>query len=419
MDNDKSQMNHKMSFWGGLITGIVAAGLLAGCIFLGKEAFVFFQASRTVANQTAGNAGEAQKEAVDQDTLNKLTLIEDTISKYYLEEVTGEQMEEGIYAGVLDSLGDPYSTYYSAEELKNIQQKTEGIYYGVGAYVGIDAATQLPLLSGIIEDTPAEEVGLRSGDLIYEVDGTSVQGMDLTEVVSMIKGEEGTKVHLTVIRDGETDYLQVDVERRKIESPTVSQKMLENDIGYIQIKEFDDVTVEQFIEALAVCKGSKMKGMILDLRGNPGGNLTAVCEIARQLLPEGLIVYTEDKYGERNEYTSDGSNQLETPLVVLVDSNSASASEILAGAIKDYGIGTLVGTTTFGKGIVQKIIPFTDGSAVKLTVSHYYTPKGNNIHKVGVAPDVEVAFDSDAYYNEDVDNQLNKAVEVINEKIGQ
>ena len=194
--------------------------------------------------------------------------------------------------------------------------------------------------------------------------------------------------------------------------------MLDDRIGYIQITEFDTVTLDQFTEALAVCRGKGMEGLILDLRGNPGGNLSTVCEIARQILPEGLIVYTEDKNGKRTEYSCDGEHEMTEELVVLVDGNSASASEILAGAIKDYGIGTLVGTTTFGKGIVQRIISLTDGSAVKLTVSHYYTPNGNNIHEVGIEPDVEIAFDGDAYYNDDVDNQLQKAIEVMNEKLG-
>ena len=226
-------------------------------------------------------------------------------------------------------------------------------------------------------------------------------------------------MHLTIIRDGVADYLEIDVERRKVESPTVNQEMLDERIGYIQITEFDTVTLDQFTEALAVCRGQGLEGLILDLRGNPGGTLVTVCDIARQILPKGLIVYTEDKEGNRTEYSCDGDKEMKEELVVLVDGGSASASEILAGAIKDYGIGTLVGTTTFGKGIVQRIISLTDGSAVKLTVSHYFTPNGNDIHEVGIEPDEEVAFDSDAYYNDNVDNQLNRAIEIMNEKLGE
>lgn len=413
-------MNHKKSFWGGVITGVLAVALVLSGVFLGQSAWNLYQSSR--AQETAAHNGEegvSSNSVANPQTMNKLQVLEDTINKYYLENVDEQTLEKGVYDGLVEALGDPYSTYYSSEELKELQDKTEGIYYGIGAYVGIDADTSLPRLTGIIEGTPAQESGLRAGDLLYKVDGEEVQGLELTQVVSKIKGEEGTSVHLTIIREGATDYLEVDVVRRKVESPTVNQKMLDGDIGYIQITEFDTVTLDQFTEALAVCRGSGMKGLILDLRGNPGGNLNTVCDIAREILPEGLIVYTEDKDGKRSEYTCDGTREMKEPLVVLVDSGSASASEILAGAVKDYGIGTLVGTTTFGKGIVQRIISLSDGSAVKVTVSNYYTPKGNNIHKIGIEPDVEEKFDAEAYYNDKVDNQLNKAIEIMNEKLGQ
>ena len=275
----------------------------------------------------------------------------------------------------------------------------------------------MSVISSVIPNTPAEEVGLRAGDIIYKVEDTSTQGMETTEVVKLIKGEEGTTVHLTIVRENESDFLEMDVERRKIETPTVNYEMKDNGIAYIQITEFDEVTTDQFSEALAVCKGSDMKGLVLDLRGNPGGSLSVVCDIARKLLPKGLIVYTEDKYGQKEEYSSDGTNQIEVPMVVLVNGYSASASEILAGAIKDYGVGTLMGTTTFGKGIVQRIISLSDGSALKLTVSKYYTPNGQNIHGVGIEPDEVVEFDSDAYYNDDIDNQLDAAMEYLKKEI--
>ena len=412
-------MNHKKSFWGGVITGVLAAALIVSGVFLGQSVWNLYQSSRT--QETAAQNeedGVSSNSVANAQTMNKLQVLEDTIDRYYLESVDEQTLEKGVYDGLVEALGDPYSTYYSSEELKELQDKTEGIYYGIGAYVGIDADTSLPRLTGIIEGTPAQESGLRAGDLLYKVDGEEVQGLELTQVVSKIKGEEGTSVHLTIIREGATDYLEVDVVRRKVESPTVNQKMLDGGIGYIQITEFDTVTLDQFTEALAVCRGSGMKGLILDLRGNPGGNLNTVCDIAREILPKGLIVYTEDKDGKRSEYTCDGTKEMKEPLVVLVDSGSASASEILAGAVKDYGIGTLVGTTTFGKGIVQRIISLSDGSSVKLTVSNYYTPNGNNIHKIGIEPDIEEKFDSEAYYNDGVDNQLNKAIEIMNEKLG-
>lgn len=358
---------------------------------------------------------ESSEEVVDVNTTRKMMAIEQVVEQYYLEDADEEALENGIYAGMIASLGDPYSTYYSAEELEEMEQEVEGIYYGIGAYVSMDAATNLPVISGVIEDTPAQEADLRSGDIIYMVDGVSTQGMDTTGVVELIRGEENTVVHLTLVRTGETDYVEVDVTRRKVESPTVNYEMLEGDIAYIQIVEFDKVTTDQFTEALAVCKGSNMKGLILDLRGNPGGSLSVVCEIARKILPEGLIVYTEDKYGQKEEFTCDGKNELTVPMVVLVNGYSASASEILAGAIQDYGKGVLMGTTTFGKGIVQRVISLSDGSAVKLTISNYYTPKGKNIHGVGIEPDEVVEFDAERYYDEGADNQLEAAITYLTE----
>lgn len=411
-------MGNRKSFLGGVLTGVLAISILAGGIYLGNAAWRLYQQARMRATAVQEEENGVEEAGVaNQQTMNKIQVLENTIDKYYLEDVDEETLEKGVYEGLLDSLGDPYSVYYSQEELQELQEQTEGIYYGIGAYVGMDTDRMLPRLTGIIDGTPAQESGLRAGDWIYKVDGEEIQGEELSQVVSRIKGEEGTTVHLTLVREGETDYLEVDVVRRKVESPTVVQKMLDDRIGYIQITEFDTVTLDQFTEALAVCRGSGMQGLILDLRGNPGGNLTTVCDIAREILPEGLIVYTEDRNGKRTEYSCDGRKQIQEELVVLVDSGSASASEILAGAVKDYGIGTLVGTTTFGKGIVQRIITLSDGSAVKLTVSNYYTPKGNNIHKIGVSPDVEEPFDAEAYYERDEDNQLEKAIEVMNGKL--
>lgn len=352
--------------------------------------------------------------------LKKIETLENTIhKKFYLAEVTDEELEEGLYRGMLEALDDPYSEYYTVEELEEVLDSTEGIYYGIGAYLMLDTDTGLPRVTGVIEGAPAEEVDLRPDDLIYKADDTELQGLSLRESVALIKGPENTEVVLTIIRDGEE--LEVPVQRRKVESPTVQFEMLDDDMAYIEITEFDDVTVDQFADALAMAKGSDMKGLILDLRANPGGSLSAVVDIARMMLPKGLIVYTEDKQGKRTEYTCDGARELEVPLVVLTDGNSASASEILAGAIQDYGIGTLVGTTTFGKGIVQQLIGLDDGSAIKLTISSYYTPNGRNIHGTGITPDIECEFDGETYYGTDdhYDNQLEKAKEVLKQKIGE
>lgn len=406
--NEKGNGNFILGF----VSGIALTALIGGCVFVGMKVYEAVD-SRNVAERGTTDS------VVNEDTEEKLAAIEDVIEEYYYrdEDIDVEAMNEGIYAGMVNSLGDPYSVYYTEEEWNDLMQETEGIYYGIGAYLMIDPNTGLGKISGVIENTPAQEAGLRADDLLYLVDGESTMGMELSEIVAMVKGEEGTTVHLTIYREGESDYLEIDVERRKIEAPTVNYEMLEDHIGYIQITEFDEVTTDQFTEALAVIKGSGAKGLILDLRGNPGGSLNAVVDIAREILPKGLIVYTEDKYGQRDEYSCDGKSELDMPLVVLVNGNSASASEILAGAIKDYRKGVLVGTTTFGKGIVQRVLPLTDGTALKLTISTYYTPNGNNIHGVGIEPDVICEFDGDAYYEDGEDNQLERALEEVKKAV--
>lgn len=392
--------NNKKS-WGLFVLGLVI-GLLVSLII---TSFIFRQ-----------SASLPEDSLLDSRVLEKIEALENLIhSRFYLSEVTDEELEEGIYRGMMYALEDPYSEYYTEEELSELMSQAEGVYYGIGAYVGLDEETSLPKISGVIEGAPAEEAELRADDLIYKVDGEPTYGLSLSDAVALIKGPEGTKVTLTIIRDGESDYLEVSIPRRKVESPTVEFEMLDEETAYIQITEFDDVTVDQFAEALAMAKGSDMKGLILDLRANPGGSLNAVVEIARMLLPEGMIVYTEDKAGKRSEYFCDGKRQLDVPLVVLTDGNSASASEILAGAIQDYKLGTLVGTTTFGKGIVQQVIAMDDGSAIKITISSYFTPNGRNIHGTGIEPDVECKFDGETYYSTEdhYDNQLEKAKEVL------
>ena len=404
----------KGSFGQGLFLGVLLTLLIVLLVVLGVKLGKVLTTQKQDSYRLDVTAGSA----IDYDLVQKLQSLEQIIHRYYYkDDLTAEQLSDGIYKGLLDSLGDPYSEYYTPEELADLIESTEGVYYGLGAYVSLDTDRNLPKISSVIEGTPAEEAGLRDNDIMYKVDGTSTYGLSLNETVALIKGEEFTDVLLTIIRDGKE--MEVTVTRRKVETPTVKHEMLEDGMGFLQIVEFDDVTVSQFRDAMTDLRAQEMKGLILDLRANPGGSLDAVVDIAEMLLPEGMIVYTEDKYGNRREYTCDGSQQLEMPLVVLIDMNSASASEILAGAIKDYGIGTLVGTTSFGKGIVQQILPFSDGSAIKVTVSSYYTPKGYNIHGIGIKPDVEIAFDGETYYSneEHYDNQLEKAKEVLKDKM--
>ncbi len=402
----------------GMIIGIVFTALLGSISFVGVK---LYNSVRRTETQEASVTNEEPQSVVNEESMEKLEAIEEVIDEYYYkdEDIDTTAMIDGMYAGVVDALNDPYSVYYTAEEWNQLMQETEGIYYGIGAYLSIDPTTTLAKISGVIAGTPAEEAGLRENDIIYMVDGESVQGMELTEIVSRVKGEENTTVHLTIVREGETDYLEMDVTRAKIESPTVTYEMYDNGVGYIRITEFDDVTVNQFTTAMDSIKEADAKGLILDLRSNPGGSLSAVVDIARQMLPKGLIVYTEDKNGKREEYTCDGKQELQIPLVVLVNGNSASAAEILSGAIKDYGIGTLIGTTTFGKGIVQRILPLTDGTALKLTISAYYTPNGNNIHGIGIEPDIACELDNEAYYNDGIDNQLEKAKEEMDKMLSE
>lgn len=416
---------------GVLLTGIVI-GMIMSLLIVGAILMISYMTGMVKKNndksfgnlygasqsQDGENEGSSSGEFVSDRIESKINgLVEIIRDEFFLEEVTDEELEAGLYKGLMESLGDPYSEYYTAEEFNELMTQSSGVYYGIGAYVSMDSEYNLPKISGVFKNSPAQEAGLRSNDLIYMVDGEITSGKTLSEVVSLIKGEENTKVLLTIVRDGE--QLEKSVTRRQVESPTVDSEMLDDGMGYIRLEEFDDVTTNQFLEAMEELNGQGMKGLILDLRGNPGGNLATVVQIAQNMLPEGIIVYTEDKEQHRSTYRSKGDKQLGIPLVVLVDMNSASASEILAGAIQDYGIGTLVGTKTFGKGIVQSVIPLKDGSAIKITVSAYYTPKGRNIHKIGIEPDVVCEFDSKLYYDAEnpIDNQLEKAKEILKGKM--
>ncbi|MCR5720404.1 MAG: S41 family peptidase [Lachnospiraceae bacterium] len=416
-ESDEKKDKKSSLFWPGVVIGSVLTLVVVFVAFI-----VFLRRYAPYAMDAASNDVAETRDAsfVDDSVRTKLRLLENTIKKYfYLHEVDDKELEEGMYKGLLNSLEDPYSEYYTAAEFDDFMDKNEGIYYGIGAYVSIDKNTGLALIGGIIDDSPAQEADLRTDDIITEVDGESLYGLTLQQMVEKIKGPDMTKVTLTVFREGEPDYLTIEVTRRKVESPTVKSEMYDDGTAYIRVTEFDDTTLGQFSEALDAAKADNMKGLIIDLRSNPGGSLSVVVDMLRLILPKGLVVYTEDLSGKRDEYTCDGKNELQVPLVVLINGNSASASEVFSGAVKDYKKGTLVGTTTYGKGIVQQIFPMSDGSAIKLTISSYYTPSGKNIHGIGIEPDVECELDTDAYYDEEnpVDTQLEKAKEVLKEKI--
>lgn len=404
-------MENKKQFFGGMAVGVITAAVVAGGAVFANQAISKASDEKKAESGELNLTGSAVEE--------KLTEIEALVEKYYLNDIDTEQVETYLYKGMIAGLDDAYAAYYTEEEYQSMKDSTNGSYYGIGVEMSQNISTGIITITRVFEDSPAEEAGLLPGDVIYKVSDTEVTGEDLTKVVSMVKGAEGTTVPITIAREGESDYLTLEVERRTIEIATVSHKMLDGKIGYIAISSFDNVTVNQFLEALEDLENQGETALIIDLRNNGGGVVSAACSILDRLLPEGLIVYTEDKYGNREEMTSDAANYFDKPLAVLVNDNSASASEIFAGAIKDYGIGTLVGTQTFGKGIVQKIYPLSDGTAVKLTVSKYYTPKGNNIHGIGITPDVEVELDenvaNEVTIPEDQDNQLQKAMEILSE----
>lgn len=342
----------------------------------------------------------------------KMELLNSLIDRYYIGDVDETDLSEGVYKGYIEGLGDPYSVYYDEEETKQMSESLSGEFGGVGALMSQDRETGVITVLQVYDGSPAQEAGMRDGDTLYKVEGEEVTGEDLSDVVSKVKGEKGTQVTLTVLRADTGDEEELTITRDTIEAQTVSHEMKENNVGYIRITEFDTVTYEQYKEALEDLEDQGMERLIVDLRSNPGGNLDTVCDILDLMLPEGLIVYTEDKNGEREEYTSDEENQFDKPLVVMMNGYSASASEIFAGAIQDYGLGQIVGTQSYGKGVVQSVFDLQDGTSVKLTIAEYFTPNGRGIDGEGITPDVEVEYQYDEN-NPDADNQLEKAMEVV------
>lgn len=389
--------------------------------------------SKTDQNLVTVNSATSSSQASKEDSksasiqtnkiMNKISVLESIIDTYYLNKVEDETLANGIYKGLLDSLGDPYSCYYTAEEYASLMESTNGVYCGIGATVTKDMETGVIKIVKPFVNGPAYKAGMLPNDIIYKVNGKEVTNDDLSSVVSRMKGEKGTKVTVTVVRDGEKDPIDITMTRDEIEVPTVESKMMDDNIGYISVSEFDKVTASQFRKSINKLEKAGMKSLIVDLRNNPGGRLETVVDMLDRLLPDELIVYQEDKNGKRDEEYGSDKQQFEKPLVVLINGNSASASEIFAGAIQDYGTGTLIGTTSFGKGIVQSIIPLNDGTAVKVTVSKYFTPKGRNIHGTGIEPDIEVELDAKSAnkvvleYEEDT--QLQKAVSVLKEKMNE
>lgn len=344
----------------------------------------------------------------------KTSVLQNIIDRYFLFDEDMTKVEDGIYAGMMNGLGDPYTVYYTKEEYKALNEDTEGKYSGIGAVVSQNPNTKIITIVKIFDNSPANDAGLQVGDIIYKIDGEEVAGTDMDILVkTKIRGEEGTSFKMTVLRGDDRKEVELDLTRRSIEVETVAGKMLDNNIGYIAVSQFDAVTSEQFKSNIESLQSQGMTKLIVDLRGNPGGLLDQVVDMLDYILPEGLVLYTEDKYGEREEYYSDGSHELKIPMVVLVNENSASASEVFTATFRDFEWGKVVGKTTFGKGIVQNVLPLGDGTAVKITTQHYYPPSGYDLHKVGIKPDVEVDLNEGAKIGTDSDNQLSAAIDIL------
>ncbi|MBR6469997.1 MAG: S41 family peptidase [Lachnospiraceae bacterium] len=411
METEEKKLIRKGRLQGFLITFIIMSVL--GAVIIFATGVLLLSEGSLDYSFIYGSPG---KSVLDKKAEHKIETLQAIIEKNYLNDYTEEDLKDGLYKGMMEGLNDPYSVYYTKEEYDELTEDSEGVFEGIGAYLSQNPDTMVVTVTRPIPDSPAEKAGILAGDILVEVDGENVEGDDLNVTVAKIRGKAGTKVNIGVKREGRDGVIRFDITRASVESMTVDSEMLDDSIGYIQIMEFDDVTYSQFMKAYKALQREEMTGLIIDLRDNPGGSVQTCVEIADELLPEGLIVYTEEKDGKREEYKSDGSSFYGGPLVLLVNGNSASAAEILTGAVKDYELGTVLGTTTYGKGIVQQILPLGDGTGVKVTIANYFSPKGNNIHGVGIVPDEELELDVDAYLDDGVDNQLDRAVEIIKEK---
>lgn len=426
-------MKDNKKFFLGVFIGMIVMVLLAvGLVDLAFQnrnvrmlLFDTVKKMSTISSEETGaeKSGKVSGAAIDWNKVtDKEEEIYNTIDEYYLNGIDNDKMKDGIYKGMVDSLGDPYTVYYNSEEYKQFTSSSSGTYSGIGVAVSQNVTTGAITIVKTFKKGSGEKEGMKPGDVIYKVEGKRIEGLELSKVVSMIKGEEGTFVKVTVLRDGKE--IEFNLERKKLEVDTVNYRMEDRSgkkIGYISVSEFDEVTASQFKSAISELSKEGMEGLVIDLRDNPGGLLDVTCEMLDRMIKKGLLVYTVDKYGKRVDEDATDSDSFDKPVAILVNGNSASASEVFSGAMKDYKAATLVGTKTFGKGIVQSIVPFGDGTAMKVTVSKYYTPNGVNIHGTGIEPDVVVELSKDATkngkYDRKYDNQLDKALDVVVDKL--
>lgn len=377
--------------------------------------------------ETTSDAASAKSDVAatdlwkDEDVEKKIDEINTIIDNNYYFDIDRDKQEEALYDGIMEGLDDPYSVYYTKEEYAELNEENSGEYVGIGAVVTQDADMLVSIVRPIA-GSPAEEAGLQAGDILVEVDGTEIVDQELSLVVEMIRGKEGTTAHLRIYRPDEKEYMEFDVPRRVVENVSVTAELLENQVGYVQVTQFYENTGDEFVEAMESLEAQGVKGIIVDMRDNPGGLLNVVVDMCSYLIDGGNVVTIEDKTGSVIQaYRDNDEHRIDIPMVVLVNGNSASAAEIFAGAVQDTGVGKLVGTTTYGKGIVQSVIRLSDGSAVKLTIAKYFTPGGNDIHGKGIEPDYEVKLPDDrssaVEIDREDDTQLQKAQEVIAEMI--
>lgn len=357
---------------------------------------------------------------------NKLKAISTILEQEYLYDFNENQLGEQAIKAYVEGLDEPYTHYYTKEEFSSYMQNIQDGYVGIGVVVGVDENNQIVVIAPS-ESSPAYNAGIQPGDVITHIDDVKYSGDMINEAVSSIKsGKEGTAVKITVLRNNET--IDFEITREDISSESVKGEMIDNEIGYLRITDFNmessngqHSTSSEFLDEFTALQNNGMKKLIIDLRDNPGGILDEACNIADMFIPEGTITYTETKDGERNYIYSD-SEFTDIPIVILINGNSASASEVFTGALKDYGKATVVGTTSYGKGIVQNVYPFYDGSGISLTSSKYYTPNGICIHEIGIEPDVVVEMPKEyenmyaSMIEHEEDVQLQKAVEILKEK---
>jgi len=410
----KPESKINKQFFAGMMVGWgITLVVLVATIFIVGYA-TGFRFVKTPNAQVTVNSSSASGNVLDEATINKINDVLGVFDQNSILELDTAAFQRALIDGVIKGSGDKYAQYYDVDEITQLMGNYGGTFYGIGASLSLNSAGYAEVQS-VYSNSPAESEGVRDGDIITAVDGADVYGMTLDEMVDLIRGPEGTDVVLTIAREGEKSYIDITLTRAKIEVVVVEYEMKEDNIGYIHIEQWYDTTPDQFAAAMQDLRDQGMNSLIIDLRSNTGGLLRSVLLVAQQMLPQGTVVYTENKYGKGQVYTCDGSQEIDIPVVILTNGYTASASEILTGAMKDHSKAISMGTKTYGKGVVQSFFNFDDGTAMKLTTEQYFTPNGTAIDGIGIEPDIEVEFDGEAYYDEEnpVDNQLEAAMDYL------